>query len=137
MSGLDPALHLWAPAPGQHMFFDVLLIAVKNGAWQDEAAASEIPTSPEARLAHTAPVAARRQPLYFKYQLLDDSQMCGEYFWPRSLAACLIHNKIPGGKKRAVCELISPTEITCQDISIFHHMFCSLHSSSVLVHCNR
>lgn len=40
--------HLWAMVAGQHMFFDVLLIAVKNCTWQEETEASSVPTSTDA-----------------------------------------------------------------------------------------
>lgn len=45
---LSLIIHLWAPVCGQHMFFDVLLIAVKNCTWQEETEASNVPTSPDA-----------------------------------------------------------------------------------------
>lgn len=41
-------MHVWAREPGQHMVFDVLLIAVKNYTWQKATEASNIPTSPDA-----------------------------------------------------------------------------------------
>lgn len=45
---LSLIIHLWAPVSGQHMFFDVLLVAVKNCSWQEETEASNVPTSPDA-----------------------------------------------------------------------------------------
>lgn len=45
---LSLIIHLWVWESGQHMFYDVLLIAVKNCAWQEETEASNVPTSPDA-----------------------------------------------------------------------------------------